>query len=346
MAADLTWLEQADLSRRNTLGLPGKARFLAVVRSEAALREVLSSVPAARLPVTIWGGGSNIVLQGDVDGLVIVMAIAGIRVCGREGDDVLLAAGAGESWHGLTRTTLAMGLSGLENLSLIPGTVGAAPVQNIGAYGVEIKDVLASVRAWDRETRQWVTLSAADCGFAYRDSVFKSVAPGRYIITEVAFRLSASLQPTLRMGYGDIRQWHEQQGIVRPTANTVAQAVIAIRSSKLPDPARIGNAGSFFKNPVIPVAKADQLRQRFPALVGHVQPDGVKVAAGWLIEQAGWKGLRRGAVGVHDRQALVLVHEGGGRGSELLALAADIRASVHEMFGIELEQEPVILGRP
>ena len=338
----MRFTENADLSRCNTLGLPARARFLARVDSEADLRAVLTSVTARNLPVNILGGGSNIVFAGDVPGLMVRMAIPGLRVLADDGEGVIVEAGAGEVWHDFTERTLAMGLGGLENLSLIPGTVGAAPVQNIGAYGVEIKDVMHSLTAFDRETGRFVEFATADCAFAYRDSRFKSGQPGRHVITRVRFRLSR--RPALRMDYGDIRQALAERGVRHPTAADVARAVIAIRRSKLPDPARLGNAGSFFKNPVVPAAQAETLKAAHPNLVAYAQPEGCKLAAGWLIEQAGWKGLQRGAVGVHDRQALVLVHRGGGSGAELLKLAADIRASVLEKFGVALEQEPVILG--
>lgn len=343
MAADFTLIEKADLTPLNTLGLPARARYLAKVGSEAALQQVLSSDLAQSLPVDILGGGSNLVLAGDVDALVIQPCLMGRRLVAEQGDEVLVEAGAGENWHDFTQWTLAEGLSGLENLSLIPGTVGASPVQNIGAYGVEIADVMHSLTAIDRETGAWVELTSSACEFAYRDSLFKSRAPGRYVITRVRFRLSRKAE--VKLDYGDIRREIERQGVVRVTPQAVANAVIAIRRSKLPDPALLGNAGSFFKNPVVSQAQAEALRQRFPGLVSYPQPTGVKLAAGWLIEQAGWKGHRQGAVGVHDRQALVLVHHGDGTGAQLLQLAADVRASVNALFGVTLEQEPVIWGK-
>jgi len=343
VAAELRFYQDADLTRLNTLGLPARARYLARVSSEAALLHVLHSVTARRLPVDILGGGSNLVLAGDVAALVIQPCLMGRRVLGEYGDTVLVEAGAGENWHAFTQWTITQGLSGLENLSLIPGTVGASPVQNIGAYGVEIADVMHSLTAIDRQTGARIELATADCAFAYRDSLFKSHAPGRYIITQVRFRLSRT--PGVQLDYGDIRREIERQGIVRITPRDVANAVIAIRQSKLPDPARLGNAGSFFKNPVVSVQHADDLRQRFPSMVNYPQAAGVKLAAGWLIEQAGWKGRNQGPVGVHDRQALVLVHRGGGTGAQLLQLAADVRASVLDKFGVVLEQEPVIWGQ-
>ena len=342
MAAELKFFENADLTRLNTLGLPVRARYLAKVGSEAALLQVLRSVTAQRLPVEILGGGSNLVLAGDVAALVIQPCLMGRCVLSEQGNAVLVEAGAGENWHAFTRWTIAQGLSGLENLSLIPGTVGASPVQNIGAYGVEVADVMHSLSAIDRLTGERIELAASECAFAYRDSLFKTHASGRYIITQVRFLLSRT--PQVQLDYGDIRRELERQGIVAITPKVVANAVIAIRQSKLPDPAKLGNAGSFFKNPVVSVQQADNLRQRFPGVVNYPQTAGVKLAAGWLIEQAGWKGRNQGAVGVHDRQALVLVHRGGGTGAQLLQLAADVRASVLEKFGVVLEQEPVIWG--
>lgn len=339
----------ADLSGSNTLGLPGRAELLLRVTDEDSLAQALAFAAGQGLAVTILGGGSNVVLAGDVPGLVLQMALSGVRVLQSPDDfgpgEVLVEAAAGENWHAFTQRTLVMGLGGLENLSLIPGTVGAAPVQNIGAYGVELADVMHALTAYDRVTRQYVDIAAADCAFGYRESRFKSAEPGRHVIVRVRFRLSR--QPALRIGYGDIRQALAAAGAdTAPTAQDVATAVIAIRRSKLPDPAELGNAGSFFKNPVVPVEQADELRLRFPGVVSYPQPGGLtaKLAAGWLIEQAGWKGCRLGAVGVHDRQALVLVHHGGGSGAELLALADAVRQSVRERFGVLLEQEPVILG--
>lgn len=343
MAAELAFYTDADLTRLNTLGLQANARYLAKVSSESALLKVLKSVTAQRLPIQILGGGSNLVLANDVHALVIQPCLMGRSVLAEQGDAVLVEAGAGENWHAFTQWTINQGLSGLENLSLIPGTVGASPIQNIGAYGVEVADVMHSLTAIDRFSGESIEFAAAACAFAYRDSLFKSQEPGRYIITRVRFELSR--KPSISLDYGDIRREIERLGIVKITTKDVANAVIAIRQSKLPDPAKLGNAGSFFKNPVVPTAQAEALRQRFPGLVSYPQSVGVKLAAGWLIEQAGWKGQQQGAVGVHDRQALVLVHRGGGTGEQLLQLAADVRASVLAKFGVVLEQEPVIWGR-
>lgn len=342
----MQWQTDVDLAAYTTLRLPARAERFWVLHDEAQLAEVCAHAEANDWPLYILGGGSNLVVRDRVPGLVVQMALRGIRRCAEwsSPEQVVLEAAAGESWHEFTQTTVAQNLCGLENLSLIPGSVGAAPVQNIGAYGVEIKDVLHSVRAYDREQHRFVELLPADCHFAYRDSVFKSHQPGRYVITAVRFAFPRTR--SLQLDYGDIRAELTQQGHQRPTPMQVAEAVMAIRRRKLPDPAQLANAGSFFKNPWVPSSQVQALKQQYPNLVAYPasveQPEWQKVAAGWLIEHAGWKGYRRDGVGVHAQQALVLVHEGGSDGAALLALAADIVASVQRRFGIQLEQEPVI----
>ncbi|REH38909.1 UDP-N-acetylmuramate dehydrogenase [Paraperlucidibaca baekdonensis] len=341
--------QHVQLQPYNTLGLMAVAEYFYALTNADDLPGLLAMAKTQGWPVQLLGGGSNIVFAGDVPGLTIQMNLRGIRECSADyaGDTVIIEAAAGEPWHAFTQTALANGWCGLENLSLIPGSVGAAPVQNIGAYGVEIADVMHSLRAYDREQGVFVELAASDCGFAYRDSLFKSAQPGRYVIVAVRFALSAT-RP-LVLGYGDIASALSAAGVSSPTAHDVARAVIAIRQSKLPDPALLGNAGSFFKNPLLPAAQVAALQSDFPGLVAYAaqpQAPGLqKVAAGWLIEQAGWKGYRRGAVAVHERQALVLVHHGGGHGAELLALADDIVASVKARYGVQLEQEPVLMGQ-
>ena len=330
------------LKHRNSFGLDCTAELAYEVTSADQLPDLLNEITSKQLPWRVLGGGSNVILPDSLPGASILINIPGQEILASDEDATYLSVGAGVGWHELVAWTLEHDLPGLENLALIPGTVGAAPIQNIGAYGVEIADVMHSLTAIDRLTGARVELAAAACAFAYRDSLFKSRAPGRYIITKVRFLLSR--KPTIRLDYGDIRREIERLGIVQVTPRAVANAVIAIRQSKLPDPTKLGNAGSFFKNPVVPVTQADELRQRFPGLVSYPQAVGVKLAAGWLIEQAGWKGRNQGAVGVHDRQALVLIHRGGGSGAQLLQLAADVRASVLDKFGVVLEQEPVIWG--
>ena len=280
-------------------------------------------------------------LTADLPGLTLHQGIAGIEEVGREADHVLVRVGAGVVWHEMVMAALDAGWYGLENLSLIPGSTGAGPMQNIGAYGVELEERFLSLEAVEVATGEVHTFSHADCSFGYRESVFKRALKGRYVITHVTFRLS--LLPELRLGYGAIRQELEAAGIADPTPRDVSDAVIRIRRSKLPDPAVIGNAGSFFKNPVVPQERLAALQGRFPDLPHYPAPGGVKLAAGWLIDQSGWKGHDRRTHGVHDRQALVLVHKGGGTGAELVRLAEDIQADVADRFGVELEREVNVL---
>jgi UDP-N-acetylmuramate dehydrogenase len=334
-------LEHVALAEMNTFGFAATARFAARIGSEAELIQVLEDPRVANGPVLVLGGGSNVVITRDFAGTVLHMAIAGISVEATP-DAWLVTAGAGENWHGFVAHTLAQGMPGLENLALIPGTVGAAPIQNIGAYGVELADHFHSVRALDRSTGTFVTLDAKACAFGYRDSVFKHAARDRYIITAVTFRLPRAWQA--RTNYGDVSGEIAQRGIQTPNARDIFDAVVAIRSRKLPDPRQIGNAGSFFKNPVVTHEHAQALLARFPALVHYAQADGsVKLAAGWMIDQCGFKGHRVGAVGVFERQALVLVNHGGGTGAELMSLAATIQAAVEIRFGVKIEPEPVVI---
>ena len=329
------------LAGYNTFGFAATARYAAHIQSEAALLAALDDPRVATGPVHVFGGGSNIVLTRDLPGTVLLMAMRGITVT-ETPDAWLVTAGAGESWHGFVEYTLAHGMPGLENLALIPGTVGAAPIQNIGAYGVELKDRFHTLRALDLATRTFVTLDAADCAFGYRDSLFKRAGRERYIITAVTFRLPRAWQP--HTAYADLTAELASQGIEAPTARDIFNAVVAVRTRKLPDPRQVGNAGSFFKNPVVPAETAAALLVRFPTLVHYAQADGsVKLAAGWLIDQCGFKGRRIGQVGVYERQALVLVNHGGGTGAELMALAAEIQAAVQARFGVAIEPEPVVL---
>ncbi|RZU45032.1 UDP-N-acetylmuramate dehydrogenase [Fluviicoccus keumensis] len=334
-------LENQLLTRFNTFGLPARARFLALVDSDQELRRLLLSVTARNLPVLVLGGGSNLVLAADFPGLVLVLRQRGVRVVSSTPAEVVVEAAAGECWHDFVQHTLAQGWYGLENLSLIPGTVGAAPVQNIGAYGVEIKDRFAGLTAIDRETGEYRDFNLADCRFGYRDSFFKQQGKDHWVITRVRFRLDRMSQPQL--AYGDIQRQLAHMGIIHPSPVDVAQAVMAIRRSKLPDPAVIGNAGSFFKNPVVTAEKAAWLKSQWPDLVAYAQPVGVKLAAGWLIDQCGWKGKSLGAAGVYEKQALVLVNRGGAKGQDILALAEAIRHSVEERFDVRLEMEPVVV---
>lgn len=333
---------QFDLRPFNTLALSERAERLLCVESDSELVAALAQAQRSGWPVTLIGGGSNLVLAGPVPGLVLLMRTRGRRVMSRSPESVVVEAAAGENWHDFVRWSLDLGLSGLENLSLIPGTVGAAPVQNIGAYGVEVRDLFDSLDALDRRTGEVKCLQAADCRFDYRDSLFKHDAE-RYVILRVRFKLSA--RPYINVGYAPLAAAWQQTGLQRPDSRVVSELVCAIRRSKLPDPARLPNAGSFFKNPLVPQAKADALLLRYPQMPHFPQPQGAcKLAAGWLIDQAGWKGLRRGDVGVHAEQALVLVNYGQARGADILALASEIAADIQRRFGVALEQEPPLLG--
>ena len=329
---------QVSLKPFNSFGVDVRAQLFAQAESDADVREALAYAREHELPLLVVGGGSNLLLTADVEALVLRMATRGIRLLSDDGLRVVIEAEAGETWHPFVQWTLAQGLSGLENLSLIPGTVGAAPMQNIGAYGVEIKDVFAGLTALDRQTGELRDFSLQDCNFAYRDSLFKQQA-GRWVILRVRFVLDRVAR--LHLDYGPVRQRLTEQGIDQPTASDVSQAICSIRSEKLPDPAVLGNAGSFFKNPLVSAALAAQIRQTHPGLIGYPQADGqVKLAAGWLIEQAGWKGFRDGDAGVHRLQSLVLVNYGSASGLELLSLAQRIQKDIAERFNVELEMEP------
>lgn len=327
------------LRRHNTFGFDVRARLAVHVRSEDDLVSALADPRARDLPLVVLGGGSNVVLTGDLDALVLLMEIPGYTALARD-DAWYVTAGAGENWHGLVGRTIADGMPGLENLALIPGTVGAAPIQNIGAYGVELRDRFARLRAYDRHAGTFVELDLHACAFAYRDSLFKQGGAGRYIITGVTLRLPRPWQPVL--SYGELAR--ELAGTTDPAPSQVRDAIVAIRSRKLPDPAQIGNAGSFFKNPLVGAAQREALLADHPDLVSYAQPDGsYKLAAGWLIDRCGFKGQNDGPVGVYGKQALVLVHHGGGTGAALLALAGRIADTVEARFGVRIEPEPVVL---
>ena len=331
-------LSGVSLKPYNTFGIDVRAAHFAEAHTDAEVREVLAHAAAQQWPVLVIGGGSNLLLTANIDALVLRMASKGVRILADDGQRVIVEAEAGEPWHAFVQWTLAQGLSGLENLSLIPGTVGAAPMQNIGAYGVEIKDVFVGLTALDRQTGELHEFALEDCAFAYRDSLFKR-NPGRWLILRVRFALSRAVR--LHLDYGPVRQRLSEQGIEQPTAQNVSDAICSIRREKLPDPAELGNAGSFFKNPVVSAALAEHIRQAHPGLVAYPQADGrVKLAAGWLIELAGWKGYRDGDAGVHRLQALVLVNYGQASGAQLHRLAQKIQVDILERFGVELEMEP------
>ena len=335
-------LRQAvDLRNGNTLALPGAAALYSRIESA----QQLADPQAARTPRFILGGGSNLVLTGDFDGLVLHMAIPGRRLLTDDADAWYIEAGAGENWHDFVQWTLAQGWPGLENLSLIPGTVGAAPIQNIGAYGLEVAERFHSLSAWDFEKRVFSTVDRNACRFAYRDSIFKQEGwhlSGRMAITSVVFRLPKVWRPNLR--YADVAQELAARKIDAPTPREIAQAIIAVRRRKLPDPAVTPNAGSFFHNPVVDAARAAVLAAEHPDLPRYPQPDGrVKLAAGWLIEQAGWKGRRLGPVGMYEKQALVLVNHGGATGADVRRTMAAVQAAVRARFAVDLTPEPVFL---
>jgi len=330
-------LNNLSLKPYNSFAIDVTAEQFVDVHDDAQIREALLYAEARQMPLLVIGGGSNLLLTRDREGLVMRMASRGVRIVSEKGAQVVVEAQAGEAWHPFVVHCLELGLVGLENLSLIPGTVGAAPMQNIGAYGVEIKDVFHSLTALDRQTGEVRDFLGHECAFGYRDSLFKQ-HPGRWLILRVRFALSREAR--LHLDYGPVRQRLLEQGISEPTAMEVSQAICSIRLEKLPDPAELGNAGSFFKNPVIPVAQAQALKVRYPGLVAYPQGDEVKLAAGWLIEQAGWKGFREGDAGVHRLQALVLVNYGHATGRQLQSLALRIQADIDQRFGVELEMEP------
>ncbi|GIX23240.1 MULTISPECIES: UDP-N-acetylmuramate dehydrogenase [Caldimonas] len=326
----------------NTFGLPAQAQRLVRITSDADVRAVLADPVLGPAPKFVLGGGSNIVLTRDLTAVVLKVEVRGRRIVEQRPDAWIVEAGAGESWHELVAWTLAQGLPGLENLALIPGTVGAAPVQNIGAYGLELKDRFESLDAVDLVTGRSVTLDAAMCRFGYRDSIFKQALAGKSLITRVRLRLPRPWQPVL--GYLDLQRRVAETGITAPDARQVFDWVCAIRRAKLPDPAVMGNAGSFFKNPVVTPEQCRDIIGRDPAIVHYPMPDGTfKLAAGWLIDACGWKGKTVGRAGVYEKQALVLVNLGGARGAEVVTLARAIQESVYGRFGIRLEPEPVVV---
>lgn len=336
-------LERVNIASYTTFGFPSTAQYVVHIESVDGLRELLSHAIYQQEKSLILGGGSNIIFDGDYNGLIIHMNIKGIRIVDQNDEYITLRVGAGEDWHDLVMYTVAEGWGGIENLALIPGTVGAAPVQNIGAYGVEISEHIVAVEVIDRTTGEEKTLTPSECAFGYRSSIFKTSHRDQYIITHVHVRLTKKGH-IVRTDYGDIKNILEQKSITRPHMSDVCDAVIAIRQSKLPDPSFIGNAGSFFKNPIVDASVAMALSQDYPTMPSYEQPDGrIKIPAGWLIEQAGWKGRRRGSVGVHEKQALVLVHFGGGASSELISLANDIVHDIQEQFNITLEPEVTII---
>ncbi len=332
--------EHYALKSLNTLGVDVNARYYCRLSKLGGLKSVLQwQREHAHLPVLFLGGGSNILLLGDYPGMVVQVTIAERKVLGMDDGYVYIRAGAGENWHDFVRWTIAQGYAGLENLSLIPGTVGAAPIQNIGAYGVELKDHFYSLQALDWRTAELREFDREACQFAYRDSHFKSVEPGRWLIAAVTFRLP--LKPVWKLDYAGVRDALAGQ---EPSAALISDAVVRIRQRKLPDPAELGSAGSFFKNPVLAAGQWQQLKNQFADLPGWPQADGkVKTSAGWLIDQCGWKGQRDGDTGTYEKHALILVNYGRASGAELWQFAQRIIASVEQRFGVVLEPEPQVI---
>jgi len=342
-AADMggyTLQENASLAGRNTLRVDAHARLLAEVHDVASLPGLLD-LPALRDgPLLVLGGGSNVLFADDYGGVVVAMATRGVHVERDPAGDRIEVA-AGERWDDFVRWSLSQGYAGLENLIMIPGSVGAAPIQNIGAYGCEVAEFVDAVEAWDRVDRRAVTLDRASCAFGYRDSLFKH-EPDRYVVTAVRFVLPRD-RP-LRTAYAGIEEQLQRMGVDRPAPFHVAEAVVRLRTQKLPDPAVIGNAGSFFKNPLVEPAVAEALKRRHPDLVAWPAGDGRrKLSAAWLIERCGFKGLREGDAAVSNRHALVLVNHGGASGPQLWALAQRIMRGVYDTFGVQLAPEPVIV---
>ncbi|MFC7301718.1 UDP-N-acetylmuramate dehydrogenase [Cognatiluteimonas weifangensis] len=336
-------LENARLDARNTFGVSARAPLLVEVADAAALPELFGYALLRDEPVLVLGGGSNLLFAGDPPGAVLALGGQRIRMLEDDGERAIVRADAGVEWHALVLWTLGHGLAGLENLALIPGTVGAAPIQNIGAYGVEVRERIHAVEAFERAAGTLRRLSAADCAFAYRDSLFKH-APERFVVTAVEFALSRT--PALRLDYAGLGAELAAMGADAPRPSLVAEAVCRIRRRKLPDPAVLGNAGSFFKNPIVPAAQAQVLQAEHPSLPAFGGGDAAlrKLSAAWLIEACGWKGHREGDAGIAASHALVLVNHGHASGAQLLDLARRIAASVHARFGVALEPEPRIIG--
>lgn len=330
-------LSNISLKPYNTFGIDVKARKFVEVTTVEELRETLKNMYASEL--FILGGGSNMLLTKDIEKTVVHINLKGREIVEETEDKAIVKAMAGENWHDFVLYCISNNLGGLENLSLIPGNVGTAPIQNIGAYGVEIKDSFESCTAIDLQTLQSKTFTREDCGFGYRDSIFKNEAKGKYIITSVNFRLIKK-DHELNTSYGSIDQYLEEKGVKDPTIGDISEAVINIRESKLPNPKELGNSGSFFKNPVVSGEKLKELQAEFPEIPFYaVEENLVKIPAGWLIESAGLKGYREGDAGVHRKQALVLVNYGNATGMEILALSKKVQNKVREMFGIKIHPE-------
>lgn len=331
-----------ELQPYNTLSVSSKANYFAAVTGREQLQQILIHPTAKRMSKLVLGGGSNMLFVNDFDGLVLHVEIKGREVIKETGDAVWLKIGAGENWHETVRYCVEKGWGGIENLSLIPGTVGAAPIQNIGAYGAELEEVFQWLEAVELESGKTCRFENEECQFGYRDSIFKNALKGKMLVTEVCLKLSK--HPELNTSYGAIREELQKRDIEAPTIRDISDIVIAIRQSKLPDPKELGNAGSFFKNPIVDKQIYEQIREQYPNAPGYPMEDGkVKVPAGWLIEATGWKGKEVGNTGTYKQQALVIVNHGGATGREIMGLARKIQQSVAEEFGIELIPEVNII---
>ncbi|MBC7426681.1 MAG: UDP-N-acetylmuramate dehydrogenase [Bacteroidia bacterium] len=332
-----------NLKKYNTFSIAVSAKAFAIFKSEKELTNLLPAAKELNMPLLILGGGSNLLFTKDFEGVILKNEIKGTEILSEDNDTVLVKCGAGESWHEFVLFCVSKGWAGLENLSLIPGTVGASPIQNIGAYGAEVKNTIASVQTIEIESLLKKRFLTEDCAFGYRDSIFKKVVKGKYVITYVVFKLKK--HAVINTSYGAIQEVLTEKNITAPTLRDVSNAVIQIRKSKLPNPAVMGNAGSFFKNPEIPEEQFNELKATHPDIPSFagVKPGMVKVPAGWLIEQSGWKGKVVGHAGVHKMQALVLINYGGATGEDIIQLSLDVRKSVQELFGIELEPEVNII---
>ncbi|NOX47263.1 MAG: UDP-N-acetylmuramate dehydrogenase [Chlorobi bacterium] len=331
-------IENFSLKKLNTFGLSVDGKYFAHVASMDDLLETKDFIAENNCRFMVLGGGSNVLFLNDYDGLIISNGLKGVEILKEDEEHVVVKAMGGENWDGFVSWCVQNNFAGLENLSLIPGSIGASPIQNIGAYGVEMKDYFVGLEAFHWETGKIQTWAYNDCRFGYRNSIFKNELKGKTVILSVTFRLDKN--PIFKTGYGAIREEVDKMGITKLSIGAIRDAVISIRERKLPSPKEIGNAGSFFKNPVIPEMQFLSLKKTYPKIVSYKLPDGNhKLAAGWLIDRAGWKGKRTGDAGVHKKQALVLVNHGNATGKEIIQLATEIEKSVKEMFGVELEKE-------
>ncbi len=331
-------LENFSLKKYNTFGINARAAYFTTFNSSEQLHELLDRNDPQGKPVYILGGGSNLLFTEDVDGLVLKNEIMGIQVVNEDEEYYYVKAGAGENWHRFVLYCIEKNMAGVENLSLIPGNVGAGPMQNIGAYGVELKDIFHELEAFHLKEKKSAVFNRAACSFGYRESVFKTYNKNQFAILTVTFKLFK--QPHFNTSYGAIEQELQKMNVPELSISAISQAVINIRRTKLPDPASIGNAGSFFKNPEVSASRFSALKEHFQDIIGYPLPNNqVKLAAGWMIEQCGWKGYRKGDAGCHEKQALVLVNYGSASGKEIYELSEEILESVQEKFGVILERE-------